>query len=76
MAGLMRWRGAIPRQLWLLLRFNEAVQVGKGTAPGFGRYRLLGQSVSTRRRPESWSNLAGKHCRDSLPSFGLTERFL
>jgi CRISPR-associated endoribonuclease Cas6 len=38
--GQLRWRGATLADLWPLLRFGELVQVGKGTALGFGRYRI------------------------------------
>jgi hypothetical protein len=38
--GKLRWRGGRLDELWPLLRFGELVQVGKGTALGFGRYRL------------------------------------
>ncbi|MCK6556854.1 CRISPR system precrRNA processing endoribonuclease RAMP protein Cas6 [Candidatus Binatia bacterium] len=38
--GSVHWRGPALRTLWPLLRFGEQVQVGKGTALGFGRYRL------------------------------------
>lgn len=38
--GRARWRGGALRELWPLLLFGEVVQVGKGTALGFGRYRL------------------------------------
>ncbi len=39
--GRLHWRGAALRPLWPLLRFGERVQVGKGTALGFGRYRIV-----------------------------------
>jgi CRISPR-associated endoribonuclease Cas6 len=38
--GNVRWRGDALRDLWPLLRFGELIQVGKGTALGFGRYRV------------------------------------
>jgi CRISPR-associated endoribonuclease Cas6 len=41
LTGRLRWRGTALRPLWPLLRFGERVQVGKGTALGFGRYRIV-----------------------------------
>lgn len=38
--GRLHWRGPALRTLRPLLRFGEQVQIGKGTALGFGRYRL------------------------------------
>lgn len=38
--GKMVWRGPTLAALWPLLRFGEAVQIGKATTLGFGRYRL------------------------------------
>ena len=38
--GSLGWHGPALRTLWPLLRFGELVQVGKGTALGFGRFRL------------------------------------
>ncbi|MBI4517322.1 MAG: CRISPR system precrRNA processing endoribonuclease RAMP protein Cas6 [Deltaproteobacteria bacterium] len=40
--GTLHWRGGALRELWPLLHFGERVQVGKGTALGFGRYMLRG----------------------------------
>jgi hypothetical protein len=41
LVGELRWAGSVLPQLWPLLRFGELVQIGKGTALGFGRYRLV-----------------------------------
>ena len=38
--GRLTWRGESLMELWPLLCFGERVQVGKGAALGFGRYRL------------------------------------
>jgi CRISPR-associated endoribonuclease Cas6 len=38
--GTLVWRSPALGELWPLLRFGELVQVGKGTALGFGRYVL------------------------------------
>jgi hypothetical protein len=38
--GRLRWKGDRLDEIWPLLRFGELVQVGKGTALGFGCYRL------------------------------------
>ena len=40
--GSLRWRGAAPAALWPLLKFGEAVQIGKGATLGFGRYEVKG----------------------------------
>jgi len=40
--GRVAWHGPALPAIWPLLRFGEQVQVGKGTALGFGRYRLAG----------------------------------
>jgi len=39
--GHFRWWGSSAlHELWPLLRYGELVQIGKGTALGFGRYAL------------------------------------
>jgi hypothetical protein len=38
--GFLRWRGAALGGLWPLLKFGEAVQIGKGATLGFGRYEV------------------------------------
>jgi len=55
--GRVAWHGPALPALWPLLRFGEQVQVGKGTALGFGRYRLaaagaaLGDATPESSRP-------------------------
>ncbi|MGH7856945.1 MAG: CRISPR system precrRNA processing endoribonuclease RAMP protein Cas6, partial [Candidatus Binatia bacterium] len=39
--GRVEWKGEALASLWPLLSFGEAVQIGKGTALGFGRYRVV-----------------------------------
>jgi hypothetical protein len=43
--GRLRWRGPGLVPLWPLLRFGEYIQVGKGTALGFGRFTVGGGDV-------------------------------
>jgi CRISPR-associated endoribonuclease Cas6 len=38
--GVLRWRGGALDKLGPLLKFGEMVQLGKGTALGFGRYAI------------------------------------
>jgi CRISPR-associated endoribonuclease Cas6 len=42
--GVLRWRGPALDKLAPLLKFGEMVQIGKGTALGFGRYAIEDRS--------------------------------
>jgi hypothetical protein len=51
--GSLRWRGA-PAALWPLLKFGEAVQIGKGATLGFGRYEVEDKCDTDLERRRSW----------------------
>ncbi|MGH7858934.1 MAG: CRISPR system precrRNA processing endoribonuclease RAMP protein Cas6 [Candidatus Binatia bacterium] len=83
--GRVEWKGKALAPLWPLLSFGELVQIGKGTALGFGRYRIVAPgyaAVDSNALSGSASPAATDHTRGPEPRLACqkartstTERF-